>query len=262
MLENSGHRSNLQDTDDHSLRKTRSELFRSFFSNIANIPRRLFGMGRTTVPRRLDEKISNNVSTLDKTLTMAQDTIQTRETEYTLSHFEWVKTERAGDSCRFKNFEVENDVEYVVFQDNSRIRTSLIGDVVLMHKYEGEMLGAALAAQAAKEDENYDRLTAGLAVEEIVVRTSPEQPTHVSQPTASQDPVVAILEKTKKKTEKITLTLQLKIPSPELYNVIKENFDNTDEILLQSVMAQIENDLLKDALKKELQNIYQKKKKP
>ena len=71
---------------------------------------------------------------------------------------------------------------------------------------------------------------------------------------------IAILEKTKKRTEKVSLTLTLKIPAPELYNVIKENFDNAEEVLLQNVMDQIHDNLLREALKKELQNIYQKKK--
>jgi len=56
------------------------------------------------------------------------------------------------------------------------------------------------------------------------------------------------------------LTLTLKIPAPELYNVIKENFDNAEEVLLQNVMDQIHDNLLREALKRELQNIYQKKK--
>ena len=71
---------------------------------------------------------------------------------------------------------------------------------------------------------------------------------------------IDILEKTKKRTEKVSLTLTLKIPAPELYNVIKENFDNAEEVLLQNVMDQIHDNLLREALKKELQNIYQKKK--
>ena len=56
------------------------------------------------------------------------------------------------------------------------------------------------------------------------------------------------------------MTLTLKIPAPELYNVIKENFDNAEEVLLQNVMDQIHDNLLREALKRELQNIYQKKK--
>ena len=75
------------------------------------------------------------------------------------------------------------------------------------------------------------------------------------------DPVVAILEKTKKKTEKLVLTLTVKIPSADIFNVIKENFDNTEDILLENVLSQIQENSLREAIRKELQNIYSPKKK-
>jgi hypothetical protein len=212
-------------------------------------------MGKPGVHGGLDEKIPENVPVLDKTSDMIKDKIvKSREQIYAESTFEWVKTERSGDLSVFQHLEVENGVEYVVFQDNSRIRVDLLGDIVLMHQNPNEIVGNTPTLE--QSNANYDRLTAGLKVEE----TRHVQTTLISHQDQS-DPVVAILEKTKKKTEKITITLSLKIPSPEIYNVVKDNFDNTDDILLQNVMEQIQNDLLKEALKKELQIFYQKKKK-
>jgi hypothetical protein len=176
---------------------------------------------------------------------------KTREEVFQDSHFEWVKTERQGDVCRFKEFYTQDGVEYIVFQDSTRVRLDLIGDVVLQHQYEGEILGD------------------GIALTQTIFPPSPPQPPLVLIPSNTEpaklvskeiDPVSAILEKTKKKTEKVSLTLTLKIPAPELYNVIKENFDNAEEVLLQNVMDQIHDNLLREALKRELQNIYQKKK--
>ena len=175
---------------------------------------------------------------------------KTREEVYAESHFEWVKTERQGDVCKFQTILFENDVEYVLFTDGTRIRTDLIGDIVLAHQYQEEIIG--FTPPVVSETPYADPL---LAKQPQITQTA----TRVIS--TEIDPVVSILEKTKKKTEKITLTLNLKIPAPDLYNVIKENFDNTDEILLDSVMEQIHDNLLKDALKKELQNIYQKRKK-
>jgi hypothetical protein len=179
---------------------------------------------------------------------------KTREEVFQGSHFEWVKTERQGEVCQFQEFLVLDGVEYVVFTDSSRVRYDLIGDVVLQHQYPEEILGDDLALARS-----------------ILPPPSPppspaaSQPQFVleQQPITSLreiDPVTAILEKTKKKTEKISLTLTLKIPAPELYNVIKENFDNAEDVLLQNVMEQIHDNLLREALKRELQNIYQKKK--
>lgn len=180
---------------------------------------------------------------------------KTREEVYAESHFEWVKTERQGDVCKFQTILFENDVEYVLFTDGTRIRTDLIGDIVLAHQYQEEIIGG-FTPPSVSEAPYVDPM---LANQPIVAGIKTQTVTRVIS--EAIDPVVSILEKTKKKTEKITLTLHLKIPAPDLYNVIKENFDNTDEILLDSVMEQIHDNLLKDALKKELQNIYQKRKK-
>jgi len=173
---------------------------------------------------------------------------KTREEIFQDSHFEWVKTERQGDVCRFREIVYENDVEYIVFIDNTRIRTDLIGDVVLAHQHPGDILGIRPDMEGLVES------TA------IPYKPLPQ----VQPPTVLYareiDPVLSILEKTKKRSEKVSITLTLKIPAPELYSVIKENFDNAEDVLLQNVMDQIHDNLLRDALKKELQNIYQKKK--
>jgi len=174
---------------------------------------------------------------------------KTREEVYAESHFEWVKTERQGDVCKFQTILFENDVEYILFTDGTRIRTDLVGDIVLAHQYQEEIIGFA------------PPLTSEAPYVDPILKQEQQLTQTATRVLSEIDPVVSILEKTKKKTEKITLTLNLKIPAPDLYNVIKENFDNTDEILLDSVMEQIHDNLLKDALKKELQNIYQKRKK-
>lgn len=175
---------------------------------------------------------------------------KTREEIFAESHFEWVKTERQGDVCRFKEIVVENDIEYVVFIDNTRVRTDLIGDVVLAHQHPEEILGIRPDMEGLIES------TVTQHIPPPPVQPQPQQVLHVKE----VDPVLSILEKTKKRTEKISITLALKIPAPELYNVIKENFDNVEDVLLENVMDQIHDNLLRDALKKELQSIYQKRK--
>lgn len=162
--------------------------------------------------------------------------------------FEWVKTERSGDICEFDHFEGDGE-EFTCFTDNTRIRTELIGDVVLMHMYSDEILGKDLLTP--------EKNILGLPVVNTTQPLNP--PARLKQNT--QHPVVAILEKTKKKTEKINLVLNVKIPSPEIYAVIRENFDDVDEILLENVMEQIQQNAMKEAVRRELQNIYSQKKK-
>jgi hypothetical protein len=253
MLEDSRDRTVVQDTSRDSVRKSWSKLFRSFFVNPFKVQGRLSGLGESRIPGRLDEEVSEDLPVSDieinneKNIEIMEKIEKTREEALAESHFEWVKTERQGDVCRFQTFLFENDTEYVLFTDGTRIRTDLIGDVVLAHRYPEEILG-------------FDAELSNAPYVDPILSQQP-QITQYATRVVETDPVVAILEKTKKKTEKITLTLNLKIPAPDLYNVIKENFDNTDEILLNSVMDQIHDNLLRDALKKELQTIYQKRKK-
>ena len=169
---------------------------------------------------------------------------KTREELFSTTKFEWVKTERAGDVCSFSHLQEEDGIEYIVFDDNSRLKMELLGDVVLIHSNESEILGREILPIAVSHSPN--------VLNHVTIREVP----------SSMDPVVAILEKTKKKVQAINVTLNVKIPSPELYSVVRENFDNTDEILLENVMSQIQEKILREAVKKELQNIYSKKKKP
>jgi hypothetical protein len=209
----------------------------------------------------MDEEVLQNFSPVDNIANMQESISKTREETFQEHQFEWVKTERSGDVCNFSNFEIENGVEYVNFSDGSRIRTEFIGDIVLMHKYSDEILGLRQEfeiPQPMTRSHTVDLSDAqilGISVPTSVVSS----PASVEK--TYEDPVVSILEKTKKRTEKISLSITVKIPSPELYTVIRENFENVDEILLENVMQQIQENSLRDALKKQLQSIYSLKKK-
>ena len=189
---------------------------------------------------------------IDKKNMSEKPIIKSREEQYTECIFEWVKTERAGDTCKFKNFLTVENVEYVVFDDDSRIISTLIGDVVLMHSHSSQLVGNVIPEKTDEEIMGYSNIM------EKPMNTTIINTTEVQQ---QNNPVMAILDKSKKKSEKITLTMIVKIPSPELYSVIKENFDDVDNVILDSVLTQLDDKILRDSVRKELQNIYTKKKK-
>ena len=194
---------------------------------------------------------------------MAETQAKTREEIFQGSSFEWVKTERSGDLCQFQNFETDNGIEYVAFSDGSRIRIDLVGDVVLMHTHGSEVLGRELFVQPEQPEVVQPEVVQPQVQLNFVEQTQENQRANQELHTENRaivDPVVSILEKTKKRNEKLSLNLTVKIPSPELYSVIRENFENVDEILLQNVMDQIQESALREAIKKELQNIYSTKK--
>ena len=173
---------------------------------------------------------------------------RTREEIYSAGIFEWVKTERAGETCKFKEISLQEGIEYIVFEDGSRVVSSLVGDVVLLHENEQQVLGASIIP--ARTDE-----------EILGYVQKPAQSVNQSTGISKDSPVLAILEKSKKRTEKLALTLSVKIPTPELYAVIKENFEDVDSVLLENVLQQIQEVMLREAVKRELLNIYNKRKK-
>jgi hypothetical protein len=246
MLESKKHRPNISSSNNGNIRESWLGLFAAFCLNVKSFSRRLFRVGSTRISGRLDEKIQSNVSKYDNSMMMES---KTREEVYSSAKFEWVKTERAGDVCDFQKFEEDAGVEYIVFEDNSRLRTDLLGDVVLIHADPSAILGRDMIPQSNSQPNVFDQLP--LRIHETRTPVN-----------SNSDPVVSILEKTKKKTEKINISITVKIPSPDLYQVVRENFDNTDEVLLENVMQQVQESVLREAVKRELQNIYSKRKKP
>lgn len=261
MLESKRHRPYFSNFNFNSLRKTWSRILGTLFPDTKSVSGRLSRMGEREVSRGLDEKIPENVQPFDTTMT--EERPKTRDEVFSESHFEWVKTDRAGDICNFKEIEVENGIEYVSFTDGSRIKMEFIGDIVLMHNNPHEILGSTTVKKLSMEEALFGDLPVVVSNEsvEIPLLYPGDEVKPVKTEVVAIDPVISILEKGKKKVEKLNLSITVKIPSPELYSVIKENFDNTDEVLLDNVMEQIQGSMLRDSVKKELQALYSKKKK-
>jgi hypothetical protein len=175
----------------------------------------------------------------------------TRSEKLAESKFEWVKTERTGEVCYFSEIISEGGDEYILFTDGSRVNSSLLGDVVLIHDKNAEILGDLLSNPPVSNPQPQNQNPAPLS-----------KPTPQPQPQKNVeiDPVKAILTKTKRKKQNLNLTISVNLPSKDLYLVVKENFPNMDDVLLEDVMDQIKEKALRDSLKKELNVLYSTKK--
>lgn len=71
------------------------------------------------------------------------------------------------------------------------------------------------------------------------------------------DPVILLLEKSKKKLTQCTISLNIDMITPELFNVINSSFENGDEKILDYIISNINMDELKSQLKDKLKNIYE-----
>ena len=260
MLENTEHGSCIQDSIENNIRKPRFKFFTALRNYFKGVPRGLPRVEEPKILGRLDEEISKNVSTSDSNNIIMATIQKTREEQFADAFFEWIKTEKAGDISRFAAFEFDGSTEYVLFDDGSRINIGLIGEIVLMHNHESEILGVDLSPEKIEQVNlrNHQDMMSRMIGDIPFDNTTPVVSTQIISPI---DPVVSLLEKSKKRQEKINISLSVKIPSIDLYNVIRENFDNVDEVILQSVIDQIQGKMIKDSVKRELQSIYQKKKK-
>jgi hypothetical protein len=190
---------------------------------------------------------------------------ETKEEIFSNKIFEWVKTERAGDISYFSRIENIDGVEYIIFSDNTRVRADLVGDVVLVHENENSVLNLSQQRESVSLSPlpPLDSMAAFAASQGIPIDGETVHPTQPSNVRSQEEtnPVMAILEKTKKRNEKLNLEITIKLPSPEVIEVLRNNFDDVDKSLVFYVMKQIEGAKIEAAVKNSINQIYNKKQK-
>ena len=211
----------------------------SFFFDARSVQRRLSRMEKTRLLRELDAKLQETVRKFNN---MSEEINMTREERYAECIFEWVKTDRSGDVCKFKEFQIENDIEYVVFADNSRVNISLIGDIVLMHDKGYEPIMGNSAFQGVNQN----------TVQPVTSVT--QQPIHIEN-----SPVILLLDKAKKTSQEILLPIEIMLPSVDMYNIVVENFENGDEEMVKFLRKEITEEKIISALLNALKDKYTKK---
>lgn len=225
FLESIRNRSRFSNSVPNNTDESRREFERSDRISSENFQSRLQNMGEERFSGRVDEEIPENVQKSHNMTNMKkQEQPKTREEEFSECYFEWVKTERMGDVSRFKEFVVENGVEYIVFQDNTRVNSALLGDVILKHRYQDEVMGGLSS--------EFERVSEPARVQPV--------PVAAVQKSNSQSPIISILDKAKRKRKKVTFELVMELPSSEILNIVKENFDASDDELFMYFSEKID----------------------
>jgi hypothetical protein len=85
---------------------------------------------------------------------------------------------------------------------------------------------------------------------------APQITPNVSQP----NPVHDLLRKAKKKKQKISLHIELQLPSEEMYKIVSENFDNGDQEIVDFILKELSDETIKLALVSALKDKYTNKK--
>lgn len=237
-VESVRHRSCVSDTLQRCDNEPWNGAGRTLFFDSKSVQRRLLRMEKSRLLRTLDEKVQGHVR---KTNTMTDKIEKTREEIFASSSFEWIKTERSGDICKFKQFKEENGIEYIIFTDNTRLKTELIGDIVLMYSEGEEPLTKDVFEHIATPATTVNR---------------PASPTPVKA--AVENPIHALLKKAKLESNDVSMPLTMNLPSVDFYHIIADNFENGDEEIVAFLRSQISEEMIVSALKRALLDKYTK----
>lgn len=156
--------------------------------------------------------------------------------------YQWLKTERAGQITEFLNVAIEQDGSVMVeFMDGSRCKYELLNEFMLKTNNAQELLDVENPIQNNGEQK--------LKVGNASIRNGP----------AVQDnPIHTLLKKQKPNPVNVDITLELNIPSADLYNVICQSFDNADEEIVNHIVSGLDINLIKESVKNAIINFYKK----
>ena len=138
--------------------------------------------------------------------------------------FQWTKGEKQGTIEIFE----KQDGKFLEFQSGRRCNSDLIGEFVIEIKDDSEILQFEdPVSKPAKKDKMPYK--AGKTVESTPIKKI-------------DNPLIPLIEKSKKSKKKLNLRIDLELPSKEFLNVMEENFDdNIIEVLSEHCVNNIED---------------------
>lgn len=208
-------------------------------------------------------------------------------------YFQWLSIDRQGEIVLFDKVEQEDGQIYICFKDGSRCNEQFVLPINTTD-YTGKLIAEIENPQncwtfkketVGRMEELYEMNADGVSVcvQEFnpgktsmklipprpsfskfgVITNKPqtidkpiEQPI-VQAPVKEVDPVVLMISKSKKKDADISMNLTISLPTKELYNVIRENFDLGEESVLEYIISNISIDEIKASLKGALRSLYE-----
>jgi hypothetical protein len=157
------------------------------------------------------------------------------------SKYQWLKSERAGTITEFLNVAVEQDgAIWVEFMDGSRIKYELLNEYLLKTNNENELLDVEAPIPRITDEQKTN-------VSNVSVRTAPK---------VSDNPIHTLLKKQKPNPVNIDITIEMNIPSAELYNVICQSFENADEEIVNYIVSGLDIDTIKNSVKDAIKKYY------
>jgi hypothetical protein len=209
---------------------------------------------------------------------------------------QWIAGERRGEVMIYDSTVEEDGIEFICFKDGSRINKEFVLDINLadasgkmmaevespdvLWKFNEEWVGRTEEKTAESESGEVfivepfvpGRKVVNLVpprrtnlnnlnkIEEQYITKIESSPVAVKQfieiPKIDIDPVSIMLNKSKKVETELNMTLTINLPSRDLFNVIKENFDLGSEKTINYIVDNLDLTLIKESLKSAINSLY------
>ncbi len=175
-----------------------------------------------------------------------------------MNTYQWIKGEKAGNIVTSDGTTVlENNQEFLIFQDGSRCNTALMGDYIMeiTVNSNGEHDLILLNEIAPTPIQRVEKPKASPNISATYVE-SPKENKKLSSP------VFDLLSTAKKEKRKLNLYIEIEFPSVELLKVISSSYENGTQLINDyiiselthsqdsSIKSQIASELMKDIINK------------
>ena len=165
-----------------------------------------------------------------------------RETLSAVPVYQWVKTERTGTVCHFQDITEDDGLLFVEFSDGSRVNYNLLDEMLVKLTSEAE------AMQLGGDPITLD--TPLNSIGKATIRNGP-------QATVKENPIHTLLKKQKPNKVGVDISLDLNMPPKDLYKVLEGSFDNAQEEIVEFIVADINIENIRTAVKDAIKKFYE-----
>ena len=169
--------------------------------------------------------------------------------------YQWIKGDNIGQVQEFKEVLEHEGFQYVVFTDGTRINASMLDE--FMVRVEKGFYEPAFDRERERAEKNQTRQISGPQI----MAGQKTGRSEVHQVIKEETPIAALLKKQKENWVDVDLNLTINLPKKPLWDVIVSSFDNAEDEIIEYVTKDLDIEVVRDALKKSIKDIYLAKQK-
>jgi hypothetical protein len=196
--------------------------------------------------KKIKKNMSEQIETIHPEVTRAKEDL------YGYS-FKWASGEQSGSITDVQDviFDDSVGITWVYFTDGTRINYLIIDEFMIrMDSNEAKEISSRLNEQTINSAidqqtrKNRNIQVMGDLIDSVNV--------------IHESPIRSLLQKQKPNWIDVSFKLKLNLPSKNLYDVLNGSFEGADEEIINFVVDDMDLDIIKEALRKNIREIYKK----